>query len=348
MRKTAALLILTLCLSGCSSEKLQLYSIVTAAAFDMDENGYVMTIEESSGQSEDGKELVPSVSSGQGKTVTECFQDMQAQTGKTPYLRHTVLLIFSENIVKNSMQELGNYILNDNDIRLNTRVMACKGKAGGIFEGEDFQSRRILKTTTGGAENMTSADIMLKDLLYCFYEEGIDGVLPLTSSESTGGLALLNGFDWAGELEPGLVPAFLIASGRAERGSITARVGERWVSFDLTSCKSDMKAYIENGRAIADLSVKISLKAEDRLTEGREECQAAVKNKLEKEIAEMFDILRFSGSDALGLGQYLYRYDTETWQKVAQSWKDTYYSQSLCRVNVQVELESSGKMKEAG
>ena len=55
-----------------------------------------------------------------------------------------------------------------------------------------------------------------------------------------------------------------------------------------------------------------------------------------------------AGSDALGLGQYLYRYDTETWQKVAQSWKDTYYSQSLCRVNVQVELESSGKMKEAG
>ena len=45
------------------------------------------------------------------------------------------------------------------------------------------------------------------------------------------------------------------------------------------------------------------------------------KNKLEKEIAEMFDILQFSGSDALGLGQYLYRYDTETWQKVAQSWK---------------------------
>ena len=48
----------------------------------------------------------------------------------------------------------------------------------------------------------------------------------------------MNGFDWAGELEPGLVPAFLIASGRAERGSITARVGKDGYPLTLQAVKA--------------------------------------------------------------------------------------------------------------
>ena len=147
MKKSFAILMLAVCLglSGCRTQELRLFTIVTAMAIDCDDEGYIITVESAGSQRGDGTDIKPQIFRGTGETISECLSDIQRQAGRYPYLRHTALVVLSERAAGEKLENILDYIINEHDVRLNTRIMMTKGRAGELFNDEEYQSQRILR-----------------------------------------------------------------------------------------------------------------------------------------------------------------------------------------------------------
>ena len=349
MKKSLAILMLAacLCFSGCRTQELRLFTIVTAMAVDCDDAGYIITLESSGSREGDGMDIKPQISCSAGETISECLLDIQRQTGRYPYLRHTALMVLSQRAAEEKLENIFDYIINEHDIRLNTRVMMTKGQAGELFNDEDYQSQRILRASTSGAVTSTTADVLLEDLLYNIYADGADGYMPLTSGERTEGIALLDGFTPSGELDARLVPAFLMMNGLDCRGSITVRQDGKSFSFRIIGYKCRRSIKLSGGRPDMTFSLDVDLKAEDRLTGPESLYEGAVCLRLEEDMRAVITAMAENGSDALGIGQDICRYDNKRWKAAEPVWKEL-LSKAEITADVTASIDSTGRSKEEG
>lgn len=339
MKRLFCLLALLL-LTGCGGDELQRFTIVTAAAVDVRDDLYRVTVE-GTGQrlDETGRpELL--VVTGEGRTLTECLSDIQCQCGRYPYLRHTSLLVLSEAAVQERLDALCERMLGDHSLRINTRLMVCPGDPAELFGEEEEHSQTLLSRSAAEADTLTTDERTLNELLYDVFAEGVDVTLPLVENDRSGGLLLLHGENVAGTLDERLTPAFLLACGRARTGSVTASAGGRETSFRLLDAERDFSVTLEDGVPVLHLSMRLGFRAE-RETDG----EASLRDTLKDQMREMLDVLRKSGCDALGAGQYLRRHAPDDWAAVREDWARL-YARSRAEVDVQVTVESAGRAEE--
>lgn len=332
---------LAVCLSieGCGARELQLFTIATAIGIDRGEKGYAVTIEGSGEVSESIKVTKPSVEKGEGETVTLCLSDIRKKGGRYPYLRHSVLLLISMDAAEESLENLLEYVINEHNFRLSTYVAVAEGEAGSMFSDEKYESQRIVRSLSKGATTVTTAEVMLADLIYDVYSPGIDAFLPMVKEDETEGIVFFNGFKPAGTLDGRLTPAFLMSKGIIHSGNMTVEIDGVPCSFKLTTSHSDRKVTVENGRAVLDIQVKARFRSEDR-PDSIAKAEKALEERLTGDIKEMTDMLRESKSDALGFGQILYRHHNGLWREIEHDWPRL-YSESAVRISVKAEVDGA-------
>jgi|GEM_PF-1858684 len=346
MKRMMIIFVSVLCLAaltGCHEGDLQQFYIVTAAAVDVEDGRYKLTLEGSANRLDESKNPRPALQTGRGETITQCLQDIQSRSGNLPYMRHSILIALSQASINEVLDELVEYIQGEDSIRLNVRaVMAKEGEAAMLLNDSEFASSRILKSFTGGAKRLTTADVQLYDLMYCLDSPGIDGWMPVSGHEGTEGIALLSDYSYAGYLEPRLVPSFLMMTGKAEGGSLTAEVGGKYVSFSLTDCSRRLDVSLVNGVPRVSVGIKADFRLRDMPEHTAEVYEAALEKRLVSEGHEVFEQLKASACDALGAGQQLSRLSPSVWEQAEGRWHEI-FSQAELELDIDCRLESRGK-----
>lgn len=347
MKRMAAimfLLVFLFSLCGCHGEELERFFIVTAMAIDWEEDGYVLRLEGSADEVDENKNPKAILREGRGSNLTQCFLDVQKQTGEYPYTRQTELILLSSAMPPRQMTHLLDDLLNENGVRLNARVAVTDGKAADLLEEGSFSSQRILKAVTKGGGTLTSADIMLRDLAYTRTAAGIDPILPITCTDHTEGLCLLKEDGASGQITSALTPIFMMAGGTERGGSVTVEVGGKAQAFKLLHNRSRICTDWENGQAVVKVVIDAEFRAADLLERELELYEAALQGRLERDLQELVELLKTAGCDALGFGQSLSRRHPILWKQIKGAWPTHF---AACRIlpEISVTITSTGKLK---
>ena len=336
--------LLILLLTACHGEEMERFFIVTAMAVDWEEERYVLRLEGSADEMDENKNPKAILHTGRGDNLTQCFLDIQKQTGVYPYTRQTQLILLSGQIPPDALDHLMDDLLNENGVRLNARMAITGGKAADLLQEGDFASQRILKAVTKGGGTLTSSDIMLRDLAYTREAEGLSPVLPMTDSERTEGLCLLRDGVVAGNIEPALVPVFMMAGGTERGGAITVEVNGEACAFRLLKNRAKIRTVYQDGRVIVTVSIDGQYRAADRLEGDVKVYEDAIRSRLERDLLELVDIFGKTGCDALGFGQALSRWHPRDWDRLESHWEAHL---AACEVipEISVTITSTGKMR---
>lgn len=331
-------------LCGCHGEEMERFFIVTAMAVDWEEDMYILRLEGSAEQVDENKNPKAILREGRGHNLTQCFLDVQKQTGEYPYTRQTELILLSTAIPAPQMTHLLDDLLNENGVRLNARVAVTDGKAGELFLEETFSSQRILKAVTKGGGTLTSADIMLRDLAYTRTAAGVAPVVPITYADRTEGLCLLMEDAVAGQIPPALTPIFMMAGGTKRGGSVTVDVDGSAYAFRLLRNRSRIRTDWEKGQAVVTVAIEAEFRAADLLQDDTALYEGALEARLHRDLEELTTILQDTGCDALGFGQRLSRRHPVLWKQIEGVW-DKYFR--ACRIvpEITVTITGTGKLK---
>lgn len=338
------LLLLLFPLCGCHGEEMERFFIVTAMAVDWEDEMYILRLEGSAEQVDENKNPKAILREGRGRNLTQCFLDVQKQTGEYPYTRQTELILLSSAIPAPQMTHLLGDLLNENGVRLNARVAMTDGKAGALLSEESFSSQRILKAVTKGGGTLTSADIMLRDLAYTRTATGIAPVLPITYADRTEGLCLLREDEVVGQIPPALTPVFMMAGGTKRGGSLTVDVDGSAYAFKLLHNRSRIRTDWRDGEAVVTVTIEAEFRAADLLESDVTLYEGALEARLQKDLMAMMAILQETGCDALGFGQYLSRRHPVLWKQIEGAWDKYFVS---CRIvpEITATITDTGKLK---
>ena len=331
-------------LGGCRGEEMERFFITTAMAIDWDDGQYSLKLEGSADEMDENRGPKAVLREGRGSNLTQCFLDIQKQTGEYPYTRQTELILLSGKIPSEPLRHLLDDLLNQNGVRLNARIAMTGGRAGDLLKEEEFASRHILQAMTKGGGTLTSADILLRDLAHARAEWGIDPVLPLTFADRTEGLCLLRGHTVAGQISSRLMPVFMMAGGTLRGGSITVEVGGEACAFKLLHNKGDIDVRWENGQAKATVKIEGEFRAANRLTDAPALYEAALRKRLEEDLLALVHTLQAADCDALGFGQQLARRHPMLWTEIGPHWAKHF---AVCTVEpeIAVTITTTGKLK---
>lgn len=156
MKKVFILAILTLFLTGCYDyQELNNRAIITGIALDYIDEEIVLNYEIMSTKKSDAKEQEEGKSyyiEGSGKTISEAFQKANLKLSKEPTLFHLKVLILSEDIAKEKISDILDYLIRDPEIYNIFHPVLAK----------EIEAREILKTTN--KENPVSSE-MIENML---------------------------------------------------------------------------------------------------------------------------------------------------------------------------------------
>ena len=120
--KKKVILILTLLFltSGCYDyTELNEMAIVSGVAIDYEDDTYHVAFEilntVNKEDSKDSNKVY--VAEGSGKSISEAFSDTSFEIAKSPYLAHLKVIIINEEIAKNHVEEIVDFLIRDNHIR---------------------------------------------------------------------------------------------------------------------------------------------------------------------------------------------------------------------------------------
>ena len=189
MKKIILIILLLFCVTGCwNYRELNQLAITTGIAIDKEGEEYVMTImianSKKPGGSSDSNQPATAVYEGKGKTMYEAIKKASLNISKQIYLGHIDILLFSEEIAKNDLQYVIDFIFRYPQTRNNFLLgLVRDGKAGDVLKIatplETFPSQNI-------ARNLEITE-KLQGLIYTvdyntfvknIIEEGMNPVLP--------------------------------------------------------------------------------------------------------------------------------------------------------------------------
>ena len=121
MKKLLLLLIIPLFLTGCYDyQELNNRAIIAGVAIDYEEDAFHIDLEilnnkKSSNQEEESSKTY--YVKGSGPTLDKAFQDCHSRLSKEPYYSHLKILILGEEVAKEKLSEVLDYMIRDATIR---------------------------------------------------------------------------------------------------------------------------------------------------------------------------------------------------------------------------------------
>jgi len=137
MKKLIILLLLPFFLTACYDyNELSNLAIVSGIAIDYENDEYEVTFEILSTKKE-GDSAASSSSynvSSKGTNLTEAFSKNGTLMDKSPYFEHVDVIVISEEIAKNHLKEVGEYIIRTSKLRNETYLTITTDKASEVIK----------------------------------------------------------------------------------------------------------------------------------------------------------------------------------------------------------------------
>ncbi|GKU83517.1 Ger(x)C family spore germination protein [Niallia sp. NCCP-28] len=374
-------------LAGCwDSRELQKLSIISGIAIDKDdsaENRYLATIQiinpsQVSGGEQGGKVQATPVRtfSGSGSTLAEALRKISPMAPGQLFYPHIQVMILSEEVATEGIQNLFDLIERDSNFRLLFPVLIAK----------DTPAKNILQVTT--SLNPIPSDSIVDNLETSQSEWGeyISVHADQLIEELKGGNFVVSGVQIKGEKEQGnkgeniqqISPAAsieigglsLFKDGKLENWleQNEAR-GTTWIMDEMKktilTLDSDEKKNaiaIEVNRAQTTIKIKIKknqpiinifVNAEGTISETLvpvdlshsakiEQLEKQMEKEIKKEIQLTVELAQKEKSDFLGFDEYVNIKDKKLWKKIADTWDEEVFPEVQVNINVDAYIRRTG------
>lgn len=128
-------LLFFLLLTGCTMNEIEEYSIVAGIGIDYNDGLYQVTYEIYKENNGETTSLTSIIKKGVGHSISSAVNDINNKIYQIPYLNHCLLIILSESIVEQKLEETINYLIHDVRIRSSCYIVTTEdNKASEILE----------------------------------------------------------------------------------------------------------------------------------------------------------------------------------------------------------------------
>ena len=177
MKKKILILIILLLplISGCNYKELNNLSIINYIAIDYIDNEYLTTVKvlNTEKNTDNQSDTFNGVTySAKGKTITESITNISLSIPKKIYLSHIELLVISESVANNKLNDIIDYFIKNNEVNKNFSVLLSRNSsAKEILEEKELLSSYPYGNILSSIENSSntsgiSSDIKFIDLAY--------------------------------------------------------------------------------------------------------------------------------------------------------------------------------------
>lgn len=367
MRNKGALaggLAVLLLAGGCwDYRELDTLAIAAGAALDQGEQGEkIFTAQLADLQEPDKAEA--RLTEGRGASFLAAGQQAAAKTGRKLYFGHAQTVVVSQQIARQDIRPVLDYISRQNDSLLSLRLMISRQSTA----AEILEAQPASESLSGFELSVQASEKGQNGLdmpFYRFYseirEEGIDPFLPAVSTPEgqeggaqLEGAALFRRNQLRGFLDPEQTETLMLLRGMKPQNPLTLeRTAQQGgdAALTLNDCRLDSQVGLdEAGRPWARLTLTMEaglgeLEGDQNIMseQGRRQLEGQCAALLKGRAEELVRLLQQYECDALGLGLTLSRFEPKSWKSLKEDWRKT-FAQTPIEIEVQVKITGAGRM----
>lgn len=389
MKKIKIILgIFVLCLftSGCwNYRELNELAITTGISIDIKDDKYIISYmianskksQDSSGKSEANTVVL----SGEGNSISEAYMNLNSKNPKIPYISHLEVIIISEDIAKQGVTKILDFLMRNPESRKEFFIVLSKGTtASSILETlsplEAFPSQNVAQNIISNKDDQSI--IILEDysdFVSNVLKQGVNPVLSgveiegeteeakkqesLESSTPNANIKIntLGIFKddkligWANEEET--IGINIINN---ETGSVllNAKCDNEYMASTLTNIGTESKISLEGENPKIKLNVKatgalveINCKKNLEETNTIDELKTNFENTLERLIKNSIELAQKKyKSDIFGFGNMIYKQNFKKWNQIKNNWDNEIFPNIEFEVDVDIALSSKGSFEQ--
>lgn len=387
-KKIILLLIGCLFFTGCWNYKeLNDYAICTGFAIDMEEGKYKVSLlisnsAKQQGSSKEG-EAQTVVYDGTGETILEAVKQIGLISPKELYLGHLVVVVISEEVAKNGMTNVMDYLFRDSQSRKMFYIIIAKD-----VEAEDtlkilspletFPSQNIamnIESTSKLQAVMTNVDY--NQFIRMMIEDGIEPAVnsvtiegEIEEGEKTesldqaepaakiklGELGIFKGDKFIGWTTKNQNRGINIINDRVKTMYITLDCpdSEGKLVITTTQFKTGVDVKMEAGEPlfnvksnvvalINEVDCKLALEKPETI----KKLEELTENKIKEYMQEGVDVTQKEyQSDVFGFGKLVHQNYPAQWKQWRENWNEEKFPTVKINFDVQVKLENKGSLEQ--
>lgn len=328
MKKIFILIFLILfCSSGCYDYiEINDIAVVSGVAIDYENDEFKVVFEILNTKNKDENNSEPKVyfAEGNGKSIAEAFSKTTFEISKTPYLAHLKTVIINEEIAKNHLDKIIDFLLRDNHIRdIFYLVMSKDINASTILKNDNLNNPVVSTAITDMVENTSytnniSTDLNFEKFTINLLDPRRDTYLTTITLQNgilkLGPLAIFNDYNLKTFLTEHESAIFRLIDGSSDEIHLKVNCPNDPKNFIILTTFASSKKDIE----IENNLVKITPEIETRIIENHcglnfreassyEQVQNALKQKMEIDIKLVMEKLITNHSDILKIAELYYK-----------------------------------------
>lgn len=283
------------------------------------------------------------------------------QSDKEIYLSHNLILLISEEMAKEGIYPQLDYIMRNNELRLNVLLFVTENDIREIMDvkSETFQIPATYIASLGVALGQNS-DGTNKDVLEFvtnMLEKSNGSLIPIVTLDKTSeptslkvtSSAVFKDDKMIGKLSADETRGIMWLTDHIISGEITTELEGNIFSARINSSKTKRKTYIDDNDNVsvrADIEAELFIKRDiygyitaDNIGKVKE----AFEEQIKSEIYATLEKMRESGTDVYGFAQDLYRTDFKAWERLKDDW-DNIYKNLYVDVNINISMRETGSI----
>lgn len=372
-------------LTGCwNYNELNNLALITGISIDKEDNEFVMNYmisnAKKSDSSSNSNEASTVLYEGKGDTIAKAAENINQKLPKIPYLSHAEVIIISEDIAKENMLKVMDFLLRNPESRKEIYVLISKGSKASdslsiLTPLDNFPSENIKSNITSSpSKSATTYTIKYSEFLAKLITEGIEptiGVIEIEgdiekgqdvkSNDKSKQEAVIKLTSTAIFKQDKLVYitdtdesiAINLFNNRLSNTYIeTDCQNDKIVTFltdisikkkiKLEDNKPKVKIEFEGNGALLEVNCKINLEDSEVIKDIRNQVEERIKQLLESGI----NVSKKYKTDILGFGNILYKYHPKYWNKIKNNWSDEYLEDLDVEIKTNINLSSKGSLEQ--
>lgn len=363
--KKYLIFLVTLFLCGCQSDKeINNLSIVNSMGIDIKDNQYIVTVQilntskkEQNDQESMEKSLVYSAS---GNNISEALNNFFVKTPKKLYLGHMSLLLVSEKLAHNNINNITDYFLRNNDVSKNFTMLITKdGNNEEILKKLESNTTYPIGNILGSIEvsskvQGTNIDVKFTKFMSDLNTHGKNPVLGSISIKDdnlfVNNIAVFKSEKLVGYLNDDENIGYNFITDNIKNTNINYKCDENnYIGINITNSKTTMTSEIKNKKPI----IYLNINADALITEVNckngikdlDKVKNSVKDEINKYIKKVISITKEDfKSDIFGFGRLLYQNNYNYFKTVEKYWDNNVYPNIDVKTNINIKLTNEGSI----
>ncbi len=375
MRKTKLfiifILLISVLFSGCNAKEDQLKDMALAQALGIDfkDEEYevsfmIYDLSKSRGSSAELSGNLTKVFNGSGESVPYAITSLSTMIGKKPYYSHNRVVVVGEEMAKEGLQTVFDFLYRNAEMRPYVLVAIARGEAGEVLGtklGEVLNpAEEIQNIISVGAYYSYAPQIEIIDIAISTLEKTSDSYLPIVEVVKEGdselikvsGTAVFNKMKLVGELNEEETKGLLWITDQIQYGTLVCTTStQNMVSSEIIDAFTKVDVYAENGKIKYKIKSSCALNIDQ--VDGKE--SNALSRQQMREIEQAYaETIKEQINSAIKkcLGEYksdVFRFGKLLWQKypsvyreVSENWRE-YFGELEFEIEVETQVSKTGE-----